>query len=50
LIEAVRAYDKLWPEATVLINRQAVTASPTDEELKSHAAKLPKWVGRSAAR
>ena len=50
LIEAARAYDKLWPEAVLLINRQAVTASPTDEELKSNAAKLPKWIGRSAAR
>jgi hypothetical protein len=50
LIEAVRAYDKLWPQATLLVNRQAVTASPTDEELKAAAAGLPKWLGRSAAK
>ena len=50
LIEAARAYDKLWREALLLINRQAVTASPTDDELKSHAAELPTWIGRSAAR
>lgn len=49
LVEAARASEKLWPEATLLINREAVTASPTDEELKSDAAKLPKWMGRSAA-
>lgn len=50
LIEAARAYDKVWPMAVLLINRQAVAASLTDEELKSNAAKLPKWIGRSAAR
>ena len=50
LIEAARAYDKLWSEAVLLVNRQAIMASPTDEELKSDAAKMPKWLGRSAAK
>lgn len=50
LIEAVRAYDKLWSGAVLLINRQAITASPTADELRSSAAKLPTWIGRSAAK
>jgi hypothetical protein len=50
LIEAARAYDKLWPKSVLLVNRHAVTASPSDEELKSNATKRPKWLGRAAAR
>lgn len=50
LIEAARAYDKLWSDAVLLVNRQAITASPTDKELTSNAATLPKWLGRSAAK
>ena len=43
LIEAAHAYRKLWPTATLLIHRQATSASPTDDELKIAANELPNW-------
>lgn len=48
LIEAAQAYNKLWADAVVLVNRQAITASPSGDELESTAATFPKWLGRSA--
>ena len=49
LIEAARAYDTTWPEAVLLVNRQAINPTPSDDELKLAAAKLPTWLGPSAA-
>lgn len=48
LIEAARAHQKLWPDAVILVNRQAIDASPTDEELMAKSVTLPKWLGRAA--
>lgn len=45
LVEAAEAYESLWPEAVLLLNRQAVCASPTDDGFKLAAAKLPTWLG-----
>jgi hypothetical protein len=49
LIEAAQAYDELWADAVVLVNRHAVAGSPSDDELTAAAAKLPKWLGRRPA-
>ena len=49
LIEAANAYDTVWPEAVVLLNRQAIGPSSSDDELKRAAAELPTWLGRSTA-
>ncbi len=50
LIEAAQAYDSLWRQATLLINRQAVAASPPDEQLRARASLWPKWLGRPPER
>ena len=48
LIEAAQAYNKLWVDAVVLVNRHSITASPSDDELKAAAVTLPKWLRRPA--
>ena len=49
LLEAAEAYDKLWPVAVLLVNRNSIGVSPSDDELKLAAAKLPTWIGRRVA-
>ena len=49
LIEAANAYDAVWPEAVLLLNRQAIGPSSSDDMLKSAAANLPTWLGRPTA-
>ena len=49
LIEAAQAYDHVWPEAVLLVNRLAITVSSSDDELKRDAAKLPTWMDRASA-
>jgi hypothetical protein len=49
LIEAAEAYDDVWPDAVLLVNRLAITPSSSDDELKRDAAKLPTWMTRAAA-
>ncbi|MDB5296662.1 MAG: hypothetical protein JWO31_2645 [Phycisphaerales bacterium] len=49
LVEAARAYDKLWREATLIVNRQAVDISADDEQLTERAAAFPTWLGRAPA-
>ncbi len=49
LIEAAQAYDTVWPEAILLVNRLAVAPSSDDDEMKQYAAKLPTWMDRSMA-
>lgn len=48
IIEAAQAYQKLWPKAVLLVNRQPITPSPSDDVLKAAAARMPRWLGRSA--
>jgi hypothetical protein len=45
LLEAAAAYRTLWPATMILIDRQAVAASPDDGDLKVRAAHLPEWLG-----
>lgn len=42
LIEAAKAYQRLWPQATILINRQPITASSTNEAMQAAADEPPK--------
>ena len=44
LVEAAVSWAKLFPRAMLLINRRAVTASPTDDEVRAQASLLPAWL------
>jgi hypothetical protein len=44
LLEAAEAYDQVWPEAVLLLNRRVFNLSLSDEELRSAAATLPVWL------
>ena len=43
---AATAYRPLWTQALLLIQRRAITISPTDEDLLAAAAARPVWLGK----
>lgn len=44
LIDAADAYQKLWRDATILLHRDVIAVSSSDEELIQSSAHLPDWI------
>lgn len=43
IIEVIEAYRELFPQATLLIERRAISTSPSDEDLRVAAGTIPLW-------